>query len=94
MFILSGIDEQHVDVSRCPLCGGYVLTWKIYLVDEDYHSGYFNCTNKFKGPDYYHLGSVDDILSFACCVCKERIERGKPFFYVLLRTMLKTKRVK
>jgi len=93
VFILSGIDEQHVDVSRCPLCSGYVLTWKIYLASSDSSSGYFNCTDKFKGPDYYHLGSIDDILSFECCVCYEHIERRKPFFNVLLRTMLKAKKV-
>lgn len=91
---MSGIDEQPVDVSRCPLCGGFVLTWKVYLEGRNSPYGYFNCTNKFKGPNYYHLGTIDDIISFGCCACHEYIERENPFFNVLLRTMLESKKVK
>jgi len=91
---MSGIDEQHVDVSRCPLCKGYVLTWKVYLLNEENNRGYYNCTSKFKGPDYYYLGNGNDISSFACCVCYEHIKKGTSFFNVLLRSMLKAEKVK
>lgn len=91
---LSGIDEQYVDVSKCPLCDGHVLTWKTYSADRSTNIGYYNCTGTFKGPNYYNVGSVNDICSFACCVCHKHIERGKLFFNILLRNMLNTRKVR
>jgi len=91
---MSGIDEQYVDVSKCPLCNGRVLTWKVYSADRSLNIGYYNCTSKFKGPDYYHMGLVDDIASFECYVCHEHIKRGTPFFNMLLKTMLKARKTK
>ena len=91
---MSGIDEQHVDVSECPICGEFILTWRIYQVDKEVNIGRFNCTDKYTGPDYYHMGSVNDIFAFKCCECDAYIKRGTSFFSFILRNMLKARRLK
>ena len=91
---MSGIDEQYVDVSECPLCKRLVLTWMVYSADKSTNIGYYNCTSRFKGPDYYHLGSADDIRSFGCNKCHKHIKEGTPFFNALFRSMLNARWVK
>lgn len=86
---VSGIDERKdiMSLKTCSKCGRNVLTWLIKSTVQQAPLPFFNCTDRWGGPDYSLVGPFESIEYFKCKKCQHKFKRGSVMYRRLINVM-------